>query len=72
MSGPDRRPILTPCCPKCGQPPVMAFGGGSQAFCGTDSCAVFTWDTAESAETFEANAKPVRFIDNDKDGPEPE
>lgn len=71
MSDPNRRPILAPFCPRCGHPPVILLGGGHQAFCGDEDCVVFTWDPTESAETFEANARPVRFIDNAATGEAP-
>ena len=56
----------TPCCPRCGQPPIILLGGGRQAFCGTDDCDVFTWDTAVDAATFEANARPIEIVEGGK------
>lgn len=34
----------TPLCFGCGSPPVMVFGGGTQAFCGNEGCRVLTWN----------------------------
>lgn len=31
-------------CPLCRQPPRFLLGGGTQAFCGTDECKIFTWN----------------------------
>ena len=52
---------LTPTCPRCHQPPIMAFC--RQAFCPTDDCDVFTWDPFKTAEEFEATARPLRVTD---------
>lgn len=51
--------ILTPRCPLCGQPPVMVFGGGTQAFCGNDDCHMFTWDQTLSRS---GNLQAADFI----------
>lgn len=42
--------ILTPACPVCGKPPVMVFGGGSQAFCGNDDCSTLCWNPMKSLD----------------------
>ena len=46
-------------CPWCGEPPVMLFGGGTQAFCGTDDCACLTWDPAKTLAELNADARVV-------------
>jgi hypothetical protein len=46
------------CCPLCGQPPLILVGE-RQAFCRTDDCPVFTWDTADTREAFLANANII-------------
>ena len=43
-------------CPGCGEPPVMLFGGGTQAFCGTDDCPFFTWDPTLTLAELNADA----------------
>ena len=50
-----------PCCPLCGQPPLMVMGGWTQAFCGSDDCEALTWNPQEAitAEEFRARAKRV-------------
>ena len=53
--------ILTPCCPLCGMPPFLLLGGGTQAFCGTDDCRVFTWNPALSAEENLADPGLIEF-----------
>lgn len=42
--------ILTPNCPICGHPPMMVFGGGTQAFCGNDDCTMLNWTPTLSRE----------------------
>jgi hypothetical protein len=59
--------ILTPDCPVCGEPPLWVLGGGTQAFCGSDECPVFTWNPAQSREHFMATAREVQ-ITQDQDG----
>ena len=44
-------------CPGCGKPPMFLFGGGHQAFCGSDDCRVLTWDPAQTVAEFYASAK---------------
>ena len=56
--------ILTPRCPLCDEPPLWILGGGTQAFCGSDDCPVFTWNTLESREHFLRTAKHVTLQDN--------
>lgn len=54
--------ILTPCCPLCGDPPMMVFGGGTQAFCGNDDgCPVLTWDPTRTADEFLRDARRVQW-----------
>ena len=61
--------ILTPCCPLCGEPPVMVMGCGTQAFCGNgDSCPVMTWNPTESRETFLRTAKQIEIQDRSEEG----
>ena len=52
--------ILTPCCPLCGGPPVFMMGGGTQAFCGSDDCRLFTWNPTLSRSE---NLQSADFID---------
>jgi len=52
--------VLTPDCPLCGEPPMMVLGGGTQAFCATDGCRMFTWNPALSRS---ANLQAADFID---------
>ena len=37
----------------------MVIGDGTQAFCDTDDCPVFTWDPAKTRAWFFANASEV-------------
>ena len=46
-------------CPVCGQQPFMVMGGGTQAFCWTDDCPVFTWNPEHTRAWFFANASEV-------------
>ena len=46
-------------CPGCGEPPVFLFGGGTQAFCGSDDCRWFTWDPTKTLAELIANAKTI-------------
>jgi hypothetical protein len=59
--------ILTPDCPMCGEPPMMVFGGGTQAFCGNDYCPVFTWDPSKSRDHFLETAREIS-IEQREDG----
>lgn len=52
--------ILTPDCPVCSQPPVMVFGGGTQAFCGNDDCNTLTWNPTKSLD---ANLLDTHFVE---------
>lgn len=47
--------------PACDQPPWAVMGGGTQAFCGTDDCAVMTWNPQVTAAEFEATAEPIQL-----------
>lgn len=38
---------------------MMLFGGGTQAFCGTDDCPWFTWDPTKTLAELNATAKTV-------------
>ena len=51
--------ILTPGCPICGEPPMMVFGDGTQAFCGNDDCRLLCWNPTVSAAGNLANANVV-------------
>ena len=54
--------ILTPCCPMCGEPPMMVMGGGTQAFCGNgDGCPVMAWNPMNSREEFLRTAKQIEI-----------
>lgn len=55
----------TPRCPRCDQPPRFLMGGGTQAFCGTDDCAVMTWNPQVTAAEFEATAAPTQLTRED-------
>jgi ribosomal protein S27AE len=52
--------FLTPNCPLCGQPPVMAVGA-DQAFCGNDGCTLLLWDRSLSLDDNLFNAGVVKF-----------
>jgi len=52
--------LVTPDCPFCGQPPVMIFGGGTQAFCGNDDCTLLKWDPSK---TLDENLLDAREVD---------
>ena len=56
-------------CPGCGEPPMWLFGGGTQAFCGTDDCPWFTWDPTMTLAELNADAKTIDLSAGD--GPEP-
>ena len=51
----------TPNCPLCGHPPLMVFGGGTQAFCGAGDCPVLTWDPSASLDHNLLNSGFVRL-----------
>ena len=55
-------------CPVCDRQPFMIMGGGTQAFCDTDDCPVFTWDPAKTRAWFFANASEVT-VTRRQDGP---
>jgi len=42
----------------------MVFGDGTQAFCWTDDCPVFTWDPTKTRAHFFANASEVTLTHN--------
>jgi hypothetical protein len=52
--------VLSPCCPRCGQPPVLMVSV-AQVFCGTEGCAVFCWDMRDPPETFEREAVVIEI-----------
>jgi len=52
--------LATPDCPVCSHPPVMMFGGGTQAFCGNDDCGVLCWNPSLSLDE---NLQDVGFAD---------
>lgn len=64
MSGTPEPPVGLNC-PGCGQPPMMVFGGGTQAFCETDDCPWFTWDPTKTLAELNAS---VRVIDLEGEG----
>ena len=47
--------ILSPVCPRCGEPPAIAISE-AQAICGTDVCPVFCWDMRDPPGTFDREA----------------
>lgn len=51
----------TPDCPLCGAPPRYLLGGGTQAFCGSDGCPVFTWDPTATRDQFLATAVEINL-----------
>jgi hypothetical protein len=53
--------ILTPCCPLCGEAPMMVFGGGSQAFCGNDDCVLLNWTPTLSLDSNLLHAGVVKL-----------
>jgi hypothetical protein len=53
--------ILTPCCPLCGQLPMMVFGGGTQAFCGNDDCTILCWTPTLSLDDNLMDARHVQL-----------
>jgi hypothetical protein len=53
--------VLTPRCPLCDEPPMMVFGGGTQAFCGNDDCTLICWDPSKTLDDNLLNAGVVRF-----------
>lgn len=46
-------------CPGCGEPPVVLFGGGTQAWCGTDDCPILTWDPTKTLAELNADSKTI-------------
>ena len=54
---PDLTLALTPNCPRCGEPPVLALGG--QSFCDTDDCQTLAWNPLISREENLATAHVV-------------
>ena len=54
--------ILTPRCPLCDEPPMMVFGGGTQAFCGNeDGCPLICWTPTKSLDENLLDAGTVKF-----------
>ena len=47
-------------CPLCSEPSRWLLGGGTQAFCGTDSCQIVTWDPTA---TMDELMNDIGFID---------
>ena len=47
-------------CPLCSQPPIWLLGGGTQAFCGTDSCKIVTWNPTRTMDELMSD---INFID---------
>jgi len=60
--------ILTPDCPWCGEQPFMVMGGGTQAFCGTETCPCLTWDPSKSAAENRRNATVARITEQGESG----
>lgn len=58
--------IQLPTCPRCGNPPQFALPG--QFFCGTDGCAVLSWNPYDTIEEFEATAQEVTILRAGDDG----
>lgn len=58
--------ILTPTCPVCGHPPMMVFGGGTQAFCGNGDCRLLSWTPTLSLDENLLDAEVVRFGEGDQ------
>ena len=56
-------------CPGCGEPPVFLFGGGTQAWCGTDDCPILTWNPEKTLAELNADVQVVDL--GGGDGPEP-
>ena len=56
-------------CPGCGEPPVFLFGGGTQAWCGTDDCRWLIWDPTKTLADLTADVQVVDLPAGD--GPEP-
>ena len=52
--------IPTPRCPLCSHLPMITLGGGTQAFCGNDSCEILTWDPSKSVDD---NLTDVNFVE---------
>jgi hypothetical protein len=50
-------------CPACGEPPRFLLGGGTQAFCGTDDCPVFTWDPTKTRAELNASMTVIDLSD---------
>lgn len=46
-------------CPGCGEPPMMLFGGGTQAFCGTDDCPWLSWDPTKTLAELNASVQRI-------------
>jgi hypothetical protein len=61
-----------PHCPMCGEPPMMVMGGGTQAFCATDDCEMFTWDPSVSAAQNLANAQRIEITPSIPESPDTE
>lgn len=63
MSDDERRGIPTPVCFGCGSPPALLLGGGTQAFCGSDDCRVFTWNPTKTVDELLENFGVVDLPD---------
>jgi hypothetical protein len=59
--------VQTPGCPLCGQDPVMVFGGGTQAWCGSDDCTILCWDATKSLDENLLDAHHVRLTSTGED-----
>lgn len=54
-------------CPSCSEPPVMLFGGGTQAWCGTDDCPILTWNPTMTLAELNANSRAIDLERHDDD-----
>jgi hypothetical protein len=46
-------------CPGCGEVPLWLFGGGTQAWCGTDDCPILTWNPTKTLAELNADSKVI-------------
>ncbi len=63
--------VLTPDCPLCGQPPMMVFGGGTQAFCDNDDCTLIFWNPSLSLDDNLLDARVTRWEPTESGGQPP-
>ncbi len=53
---------VTPNCPMCGQPPLIAFE--AQAFCGNEECKVMHWTPTKTVEENLADVADIQLPDS--------